>query len=506
MKRAAITIGVFAVLGFVGGFLFSQLTTNVVPTIKEGRGAGPTRTVPESWRQVRLSPGHSQHVINERLECNECHDPAEESFEDPDTGACTQCHEDQASLAHVDLEGMPMDCYTCHIFGSEPDVFGRWHCTRCHGPFQTTEGIPGLAMHSSVPCESCHNPHKPAAQTIRQCDECHKTMKVQHGRPSLSGSCADCHGGHKPAAEAASCLECHATEKPTVPASATFGAGHDSCATCHQAHSFSASTALRCTSCHERKTVLAQNTAPKHRDCNSCHTPHAVREAGDSTCKGCHEEVRSTHHAKDTGDCTGCHDPHPKRAAPIAQQCSECHEEARSERAFHAAKKTACTDCHQPHRFDLSSLPDRALCTRCHAPQIRLTSRNLGHSSCDGCHEGSVHEPSGIAACGSCHEDQLSKSPKGHRECMTCHEPHRGTVSPKTSCTGCHNVAELPGLHRVPARPQVEGHSECTACHGIHEATVRADRATCMTCHEDIGNHEPDAKRCTGCHTFISGN
>jgi hypothetical protein len=88
---------------------------------------------------------------------------------------------------------------------------------------------------------------------------------------------------------------------------------------------------------------------------------------------------------------------------------------------------------------------------------------------------------------------------------MTCHEPHRGTVSPQTSCTGCHATDELPGLHRIPAKLQNEGHTECTACHGIHEATVRADRATCMTCHEDIANHEPDAKRCTGCHTFISG-
>jgi hypothetical protein len=26
-----------------------------------------------------------------------------------------------------------------------------------------------------------------------------------------------------------------------------------------------------------------------------------------------------------------------------------------------------------------------------------------------------------------------------------------------------------------------------------------------MTCHEDVADHQPDAKRCTGCHTFISG-
>ncbi|UCF47021.1 MAG: hypothetical protein JSU89_07525, partial [Myxococcales bacterium] len=60
-----------------------------------------------------------------------------------------------------------------------------------------------------------------------------------------------------------------------------------------------------------------------------------------------------------------------------------------------------------------------------------------------------------------------------------------------------------PGLHRVPNDPTGEGHTECTACHDIHEAQVRADRATCMACHENIANHEPDATRCTGCHTYI---
>ena len=503
MRRAAITIGVFAVLGFVGGFLFATLTKNVVPTMKDQRAAGPTRTVPENWPQVRLSPGHSQHVINERLECNECHDPADETFKAPDTGVCTQCHEDQASLAHVDLDGMPMDCYTCHIYGSEPEVFGRWHCTRCHGPFQS-EGIEGLAMHASVPCESCHNPHKPSEETIRECDECHKKMNVQHGRSSLSGSCADCHGGHKVASDAASCMECHGTEEPKVSASATFGDGHDSCATCHEAHAFSASSALRCTSCHKGTQVLAQNRAREHRDCSSCHKPHAVRAAGDQTCKGCHDDVPTTHHAQGEGDCLGCHDPHPKRRAQVAAQCSQCHDEARSERAFHAGK-IPCTACHQPHRFDLSRLTDRALCGRCHVLQIRLTRRNLGHSSCEACHEGTTHEPAGVVACGSCHDDQLTKSPKGHRECATCHEPHGGTVSAQSKCSSCHKVAELPGLHRIPAQPQSEGHTECKTCHNIHEAKVHADRAACMTCHEDVADHQPDAKRCTGCHTFISG-
>jgi len=503
MKRAAIVIIIVAGLGFLGGFLYGSLTSNVIPTIKEQRAAGPNRMVPESWREVRLSPGHSQHVINERLECDECHDPAESGFELPDTGVCTQCHEDQASLAHVNLDGSPMDCYTCHIFGSQPEVFGRWHCTRCHGPFET-EGLAGLSMHTSVPCETCHDPHKPIADTIRECGECHKKIDVKHGRSSLSGSCSGCHGGHKLASDAASCMECHATKDPIVPQSATFGGGHDSCANCHRPHSFSASSALQCKSCHKKTQVLAQNTARPHRDCSSCHQPHAVRSSAVQSCKGCHADVVPTHPVESQGPCVSCHEPHPKRIAQVALLCSDCHEEARSETAFHAGK-TVCTSCHQPHRFDLSKLSERALCGRCHVAQIRQTSRNLGHSSCGGCHAGTVHEPSGVLACASCHKEKLANSPAGHRECMTCHEPHGGTVSPQTSCAGCHKVKALPGLHRLPDVPLGEGHTQCAACHDIHQVKVRADRANCMTCHEDVANHQPDAKVCTGCHTFISG-
>jgi hypothetical protein len=78
-------------------------------------------------------------------------------------------------------------------------------------------------------------------------------------------------------------------------------------------------------------------------------------------------------------------------------------------------------------------------------------------------------------------------------------------VSAQTRCSGCHKVQQLPGLHRIPDQPRGEGHTECTACHDIHEAKVRADRANCMSCHENVADHEPNAKRCTGCHTFISG-
>ncbi len=500
MTRAVLWIAAVTVTAFVGGVLFARFTGNVT-VVRDERKAPAPREVPESWPQVRLSEGHSLHVFDHEVGCDDCHDPNLKTFEAPDTGVCTACHEEQAALAHVNLDGMPMDCSTCHVFGAEQDVFGRWHCTRCHGPFQT-EGNVGLAMHATVPCESCHNPHEPIEETLRECDECHKKVNLQHGRTKLSGTCADCHGGHQLASDAASCMSCHAEKSPIVPASATFGGGHESCASCHEAHSFSASAALRCGSCHEETRVLAQNVARDHRDCNSCHSPHDVRAAGDRVCQGCHEDIESTHASQNTEDCIGCHEPHPKRVAQVALRCSDCHQDATSERAFHAGN-TPCTGCHEPHRFDLSGLTDRALCRRCHLNQVRLTSRNLGHASCAGCHEGTSHEPGGIVACGSCHESQLSRSPKGHRDCATCHEPHGGTVAAQTRCTGCHQVVELPGLHRLPDVPVGEGHTDCTVCHDIHESAVRADRATCLSCHEDMADHQPDAKRCTGCHTFI---
>jgi hypothetical protein len=501
MKRAILWIAAATVAAFVAGILVARLP-DTVTKVREGRNPAPARQVSANWPQIRLSPGHSQHVFNQEVECNDCHDPTIAEFEAPDTGVCTQCHEEQASLAHVNLDGTPMDCYTCHIFGEEPEVFGRWHCTRCHGPFETNAGLGGLSMHTTVPCETCHNPHKPVAETVRECDECHEKMNLRHGRPKLSGSCTDCHGGHQLATDAASCMSCHGTEPPIVPASATFREGHDSCANCHKAHSFSAATALRCNSCHKGTRVLAQSSAREHRDCNSCHTPHDVRAVDDRTCKGCHEKIALTHAPPSGKDCIGCHEPHPKRAAQIAVQCSGCHEEAGSERAFHAGN-TPCTGCHEPHRFDLSNLSDRALCRRCHVAQTSLTRRNLGHSSCSACHQGTAHEPAGVLTCGSCHKEKLTRSPTGHRECASCHEPHSGNVSPETSCAGCHRVRQLPGLHRLQDLPIGEGHTKCAACHDIHETKVRAARSDCMTCHEDVADHQPDAKVCTGCHTFI---
>jgi hypothetical protein len=502
--RVALLIAVFAALGFGSAVLYSTLTTTVVPTMKEQRAAAPMRTVPADWRLDRFSAGHSHHVLNLELKCNDCHDPARKDFKEVDIGVCSGCHAEQASHPHLGAEGEITECFTCHGFKFTSDAMSPWHCARCHGPFDAPTHV-GLAMHDSIACANCHHPHLPSEETAAECTDCHAKLNVQHGRPEVSGTCADCHGGHKLASEAAACMECHQKEPSEVPKTAVFGRtadDHSACVNCHEPHSFSAATATRCESCHKRMPILARNTSRDHRNCESCHEPHAVRAAGDRACKGCHEEVVSSHPVENQGDCVSCHEPHPKRVSQVALRCSRCHEEAGSERAFHAPK-TSCTDCHAPHGFDLSKVAERALCARCHAPQVRLSARIPKHEGCESCHQGTVHVPEQPVECASCHGDLRDASPKGHRDCASCHEPHGGNVDSAASCTSCHAMAKLPGLHRIPDDPKGPGHSECAACHNVHQSTVRADRASCMECHTDIADHQPDAKVCTGCHTFI---
>jgi len=479
-----------------------RFTENVETIVEERKQPAP-RTVTASWPLDRFSPGHSLHVLDQRLECNACHDPTKPDFSKVDAGVCTSCHLEQSGVAHMGNSLAPTPCFDCHAFEFDSDADGPWDCVRCHGPFDAATHT-GLAMHDDIACAHCHHPHRPVSETIAECQSCHTGVRLRHGRAARDGACTDCHGGHKLASDAASCMQCHAKEEPQVALSATFGGGHGTCTTCHRPHGFSAASAVDCRGCHAGTVTLAQRAVRAHADCASCHEPHAVRSAGDAACQRCHSEVASTHPETDGQACISCHEPHPARVAQVALRCSSCHAEASSDHAFHAAGAT-CTGCHEPHAFHVAGMPERQLCRRCHAPQLTLTHRAEGHRRCASCHTGTAHVLTGPVGCESCHEAVLASSPLGHQDCASCHEPHSGGVDATRTCVSCHGVATLPGLHRVEGDAEDPGHMECAACHEVHASRARADRATCMACHEGIADHEPNAKRCTGCHTFISG-
>ena len=177
----------------MGGLLYATLTKKVVPTIVEGREAVPTRVVSKDWRVDRFSPGHSHHVLNLELECNDCHDPAREDFQEVDIGVCTGCHVEQASHPHLGENAEITECTTCHAFKFASDADGPWDCARCHGPFDTPTHA-GLAMHDDISCANCHHPHMPVEETAADCSSCHESFRLRHGDPELSGDCAGCHG------------------------------------------------------------------------------------------------------------------------------------------------------------------------------------------------------------------------------------------------------------------------------------------------------------------------
>ena len=134
MKRAAILVLVFVSLGFVAGFLVASLTSKVVPTIKEQRAGGPTREVSVDWHVDKYSPGHSLHVINLQLQCDDCHDRARADFKEVDFGVCTACHVEPTTYPHLDHDGQVTDCLTCHAFKFDAEADSPWDCVRCHGP------------------------------------------------------------------------------------------------------------------------------------------------------------------------------------------------------------------------------------------------------------------------------------------------------------------------------------------------------------------------------------
>lgn len=562
--------------------------------------------VPEAWKDVRTSLGHTAHLATGKVACKDCHDVST-GFTAPSPEVCTRCHTDQhASAIHPGARTDAPDCLGCHAFGAER--FAATDCMRCHVKPQATDIAP-VTVHAGEDCTTCHRPHAPVSLQVARCEGCHPDQVGFHagttGDAGGAPSCLDCHGAHAPAKTSVTrCVTCHATMKPAIGDHALFADGHTTCATCHPPHRAGGSTAVGgsaafgpvgvvalppltapmpnhrpCADCHADQPVLAR---AEHPACEGCHDVHD--RAAPRPCTTCHADQHVTHPPTANGQtCIGCHPPHarakafamdtmlattppggtPHRIAAIA--CTSCHPDD-----SHATAK--CTQCHTPHDPAPAARP--GLCASCHADRAR-TVAGTGHADCTGCHRSAAHAPeappatcatchatevgavrTGHAdcaschaggphaptapkvACATCHATESSTAPSGHQACTTCHTPHDGGLktpvpcaschaqeaghghgtrldcttchrahgpSPAAgpaappACTSCHRAADRPGLH------QVTGHTACASCHTSHEAAPKTDRATCMTCHTTVGDHEPTATSCVGCHPFGDG-
>ena len=498
----------------------------------------PTKIVKHrclSCHEDQRSALHANVANGAARECLSCHEFFESTA---DPWACTACHEPQsvptadhrpATDGDQTVSGKARRSVLTELFGAAPPV-------RVH----------------EKDCKACHVPHGKEALAPTSCLECHEDQTAKHASADPKGlkslaepdQCMECHGGHVPATAArAECASCH---KKTIASTALFE-GHGECVECHQPHGKVSKKS--CTSCHSEQQTIAADLHPEHAKCLNCHEPHTVHASARQNCAKCHEDqaVLAKTHPPDEkkGVCVGCHPQHPLNdRLTLATTCSSCHEEAKSDDALHAG--ATCKSCHLPHAFGLKT-KGVALCADCHLgdlprhpkPEVaKAVFPTDGHEQCSDCHEKVNHAPTpsmkiAQTSCGRCHEPQRSRVSKDHSRCLDCHTPHEGRIwqdclachddkaklgrhkPNRQDCEGCHSIHASPqqeappcvSCHEppLPLMHQNEGHTTCADCHTFHQETKGGDRMSCLdSCHKELRDHEPAAKRCIGCHPFVN--
>lgn len=451
-----------------------------------------------NYQLARYTPGHVAHLSlkgEDQLQCSRCHTLGDGGFSLPGPELCATCHEEQSHQHHPLNEQQQMSCFTCHPFTAKVGQrFEKWRCLDCHRT--PVEDKPAIEVHTQQ-CAACHRPHSEPFTQAADCHACHD-VDVKHGfkGETMAETCMACHPHHTRAAEASQqCLTCH--DSTRVPAAkrvvpeALFAKGHTGCGACHTAHTFVKSEVKACTSCHTGKPMLAEDS----HTCAGCHPPHTAK-AAPVACSSCHRKAQVAHPKTDGQQCIGCHPPHaPEVETALAQPCTACHSAGPLKEEVVHSPTVDCTSCHEPHL----GKPKPAVCKECHQEQLTKTARNPGHADCVTCHTGLPHDTTvPVKPCASCHEDE--KPPQvGHQtRCDECHEDHSARVTMK-SCTQCHELKKLGGLHQVPKHAE-----KCQSCHAPHPPEPGFGPQSCLGCHKTLPkeNHPTPPKQCASCHLF----
>jgi len=541
---------VFSLLLHCGDSPEAPVLSAPVPDASQELSLDMSEATPKQ-KKALANPLHDAHLEDEEepSKCRDCHRIEGHEPVKP-ASRCLDCHEELADGVHSEVEtATARACLTCHEFMA-PEI-DPWTCHGCHTdvadapePKHDLPGAPMVSVHSEEACETCHLPHGEDRILLASCLECHDEQTSTHHETELSdpAQCAECHESHDPAERARSeCASCH---RGDVTATTALFDGHDGCLSCHAPHEIPEIVA--CSSCHEGQETSGMHTAPAHADCTSCHDPHRVSNSPEASCIRCHDEA-DVDHPEDSkhGTCVGCHPSHPIEGRHLSpRKCTSCHREASSETEFHLGER--CTTCHEPHDFVLEG-PEKRVCDDCHlegaSQTVRGESRTerilvepiADHSLCSDCHVEANHDPSRkTEPCGTCHSEQIETMTAGHETCGECHRPHEATI--ETTCKDCHEQKwtsrhttdgrDCDSCHRShgpdgPAEPkacdtchdeslpllhQHEGHSDCADCHDFHDRVADRARSACLSaCHQDLTDHEPEAKSCVGCHPFETG-
>ena len=475
---------------------------------------------PNSVQRVAKTAQHAIHAnAAEPIECEACHEMLGGEYLRAKSWQCEKCHASASLVLHAaaSADSGARECWSCHDFTASEKR--PTSCVTCHEEPQGQ--LPAIAPHDQKKpdedCGACHRAHEKPTLVATECETCHDKEQVSgHDKPDIQiTGCASCHGYHEVAATSSGrCTNCHRQSRAQVSLNATFDGGHEKCVTCHRQHRFFKTEVLGCRGeCHESVVALSESKVKEHRGCLGCHDNHDVRASAKESCAECHKKKIVPKHPKDRDSgtaCVGCHKPHKGAGAPIAVPCSDCHDNASSDKDLHqtaAQRGPVCKDCHKPHRFGLKNA-GASLCLGCHGSRpfknAKTVRPHAKHSDCVRCHGDKVaHEPAGPrAACGSCHKENAAKARKDHKKCVNCHDPH--STEQKKPCGSCHkeNAAKARKDHKTCINchepHSTEQKKPCGGCHDAQAKAARKDHKKCVNCHEP---HSTEQKKpCGSCH------
>ncbi len=297
---------------------------------------------------------HRVHVVDEGLECINCHEDGEVEDDPgmPGPGLCTFCHdtidEDKSAERHVaslfDEEERFRAAHVSRladevVFSHLRHVAAGVECGACHAGIEESGRVTAALAVDMARCTDCHAERDQPAE----CATCHSVIdegwkpatherdwERAHGRafrargPEPTDGCFLCH-------TETSCADCHTLRPPddhtnvfrrrTHGITATLD--RDRCAACHQPDS--------CESCHAEVlpvTHVGNWGGTRSRHCLGCHFPlrangcvtchratpsHALATPKPSwhtptmNCRQCHGVGQPLPHFDNGSDCNACH-------------------------------------------------------------------------------------------------------------------------------------------------------------------------------------------------------
>jgi hypothetical protein len=224
----------------------------------------------------RLIFSHKLHVVENSLECAQCHSSAVASTSGgerliPGMGKCAECHEVAGDETCVMCHSDPKKVVKAPHAKKEYSAFShklhtaKLECKECHTR-EAGENDAAQAYPAMKDCYDCHS-----KKNIRpECNRCHAVIpsspeshkvgwKSEHGLEARfdAADCAMCHQAPDAKVE---CNQCHVGLAFGSPHPQRFshskafirGGGMVECQTCHETESF-------CAPCHVRQNVIPLN-------------------------------------------------------------------------------------------------------------------------------------------------------------------------------------------------------------------------------------------------------